>query len=113
MADHLTNRAQRLIEEFEEGDSVRHGIANVLRHLAFAWDSYSDEGTLHGVRVSLLEDLCEELEAPTLLERALAGDKDASMKVLQKMGVVDQHGQLTDRYAPYASDPASEENLND
>ncbi len=103
MTDHLTSRAQRLVEEFEEGGSVRQGIANVLRHLASAWDSYSDEGTLHGVRVSLLEDLCEELEAPTLLERALAGDKDASRQILQEMGVVDQHGQLTPEYAPYCS----------
>jgi hypothetical protein len=33
MTDHLTSRAQRLIEEFEEGGSVREGIANVLLHL--------------------------------------------------------------------------------
>jgi hypothetical protein len=34
MTDHLTSRAQRLIEEFEKGNDVRHGIANVLKYLA-------------------------------------------------------------------------------
>jgi len=42
MTDHLTSRAQRLIEEFEYGESVREGIANVLLHLAATWDNYSD-----------------------------------------------------------------------
>jgi len=103
MTDHLTSRAQRLIDEFEEGKSVRHGIANVLTHLATAWDSYSDEGTLHGVRVALLEDLVEELEAPTLLDRAMAGDRVAAKQFLRDFGVIDEHGQLTGPYAPEPS----------
>jgi hypothetical protein len=99
VTDHLTSRAQRLIEEFEEGGSVRHGIANVLIHLAVTWDSYSDDTTLVGVRCSTLEDMAEELTAPTLLDRALAGDKEAALQFLQELGVVDANGQLTGPYA--------------
>jgi hypothetical protein len=100
MTDHLTSRAQRLIDEFEEGESVREGIANVLTHLANTWGSYSDEGELHGVRVALLEDLAEELTAPTLLDRALAGDKDAARQFLYEAGFTDEHGQLRPPYRP-------------
>lgn len=100
MSDHLTQRAQRLVEEFEEGESVRHGLANVLYHLTAAWDSYSDDTTLVGVRCSTLEDLAEELLAPTLFERALAGDPKASREVLQQMGVIDADGHLTPQYQP-------------
>lgn len=98
MTDYLTSRAQRLIEEFEEGESVREGIANVLTHLANAWDSYSDDTTVHGVRVALLDDLAEELTAPTLLDRALAGDKDAARQFLYEAGFTDEHGQLKPPY---------------
>lgn len=100
MVETLTSRAQRLIDEFEDADDVRHGIANVLTHLATAWDSYSDEGDLYGVRVSLLEDLAEELTAPSLLDRALAGDKTAARQFLQDIGMLDEHGQLRAPYRP-------------
>jgi hypothetical protein len=96
--DHLTTRAQRLIEEFEEGQDVRHGLANVLQHLACAWDSYSDDGTLVGVRCSTLEDLVDELTAPSLLDRALAGDKAAARQFLMEAGIIDAQGQLTPNY---------------
>jgi len=99
--DHLTSRAQRLIEEFELGESVREGIANVLTHLASAWDTYSDEGDLHGVRVALLEDMAEELTAPSLLTRALAGDKEAARQFLYKAGFTDKEGNLR---PPYCSE---------
>jgi hypothetical protein len=100
--DHLTSRAQRLIEEFGEGQDVRHGIANVLRHVAHAFQVYCDgEGEgLTGVSVSTLEDLVLELEAPTLLDRALAGDKAAAREFLFEMGVIDENGQLTGPYKP-------------
>ena len=98
---HLTSRAQRLIEEFEQGDSVREGIANVLLHLAAAWGSYSDNSTLHGVSTSLLDDFAEELTAPTLLDRALAGDRAAARKFLQDFGMIDANGNLT---GPYKSE---------
>jgi hypothetical protein len=98
MTDHLTQRAQRLIEEFEEGESVREGIANMLFHLAVAWGSWSDDTTLVGVRCSTLEDMAAELTAPTLMERALAGDKDAARQFLFEAGFTDEHGQLTGPY---------------
>jgi|GEM_PF-4257387 len=101
MTDHLTSRAQRLIEEFEEGANVAEGLSNVLFHLAAVWDSYSDDTTLVGVRCSTLEDIGSELIAPTLLDRALAGDPEASRQILQKMGVIDANGQLTEQYRPY------------
>ena len=101
MTDHLTQRAQRLIEEFEEGANIAEGLANVLFHLAAAWHDYSDDTTLVGVRSAILEDLASELTAPTLLDRALAGDPEASRQVLQQMGVIDANGQLTEKYRPY------------
>ena len=106
MTDHLTSRAQRLIEEFEEGESVCEGIANVLLHLAVTWDNYSDgDEYWHGVTVDTLEGFATELTAPTLLDRALAGDKEAARQFLQEAGFVDEHGQLTAPYRP--------EDLND
>ena len=101
--DHLTSRAQRLIEEFEDGQDTRHGIANVLNHLAYAFQVTCDgEGeSLTGVPVSTLEDLVLELEAPTLLDRALSGDKAAAREFLFEMGVIDENGQLT---GPYKSE---------
>jgi hypothetical protein len=100
MTNHLTSRAQRLIEEFEQGEDVRHGLAKVLTHLANAWDSYSDDGTLQGVRDVVLEDFADELTAPTLLDRALAGDRQAARQFLRDLGMIDEHGQLTGIYAP-------------
>jgi hypothetical protein len=105
MADHLTQRAQRLIEEFEEGQDTRHGIANVLTLLANAWESYSDDDTLVGVWCSTLEDMAKELEAPCLLTRALAGDKVAARQFLFEAGFTDEHGQLT---GPYKSEQTND-----
>ena len=105
MTDHLTQRAQRLIEEFEEGESVREGIANVLFHLAVAWGSYSDDTTPVGVRCSTLGAMAKELKAPCLLTRALAGDKDAARQFLFEAGFTDEHGQLT---GPYKSEQAND-----
>jgi hypothetical protein len=100
MTNHLTQRAQRLIEEFEYGQDTRHGIANVLTLLANGWESYSDDGTLVGVRCSTLEYMATELTAPTLMERALSGDKDAARQFLFEAGFTDEHGQLTGPYKP-------------
>jgi hypothetical protein len=75
MTDHLTSRAQRLIDEFEEGQSIRHGIARVLTHLA---DNYGDMESWYAVPASTLVQFAAELTAPTLLDRALGGDKDAA-----------------------------------
>ena len=102
MINHLTSRAQRLIEEFEEGKSVRDGIANVLLHLAVAWDNYSDgDEYWHGVTVDTLEEFATELTAPTLLDRALAGDKEAARQFLHEAGFTDEHGNLHPRYCSH------------
>ena len=58
MTDHLTSRAQRLIDEFDEGRDTRHGIAKVLRHLEGA---YGDPESWGAVPASTLVKLAEEL----------------------------------------------------
>jgi hypothetical protein len=45
--------------------------------------------------------MAKELEAPCLLTRALAGDKDAARQFLFEAGFTDEHGQLT---GPYKSE---------
>ena len=106
MTNHLTQRAQRLVEEFDESEDVRHGIAAVLTHLAKAHDTYSDGDEFwHGVTTNTLHDLAAELTAPTLLDRALAGDKDAARQFLFEAGFTDEHGQLT---GPYKSEQTND-----
>lgn len=95
MTDHLTSRAQRLIEEFEEGQDTRHGIANVLTHLVEAW---GDSESWYAVPASTLQQLAAELRAPCLLTRALAGDKEAARQFLHEAGFTDEHGNLHPRY---------------
>ena len=93
-------RAQRLIDEFEEGaafaggHSVRHGLAAVLLHLA---DAEADCGA---VPVYNLEDLAYALTAPTLLERAMAGDATAAKQFLHEAGFTDKQGQWLPQYQP-------------
>lgn len=96
---HLTSRAQRLLDEFDMAHDRRHGIANVLTHLAYAW---SDPESWYAVPALTLEQLAAELTAPTLLDRAMAGDRQAAHQFLRDLGVIDEHGQLT---GPYAPDP--------
>ena len=98
MTDHLTSCAQRLIDEFEEGQSVRHGIANVLTHLAGA---YGDPESWYAVPAGTLEQFAAELRAPDLLTRALDGDKDAARQFLYEAGFTDKHGKLR---PPYCSE---------
>jgi hypothetical protein len=104
-------RAQRLIDEFEDAAymysafpfSIRHGIAAVLRHLADTHDSYSDGDEFwHGVTTNTLEDLADALTAPTLLERAMAGDATAAKQFLHKAGFTDKQGQWLPQYQPTA-----------
>ncbi len=102
MTNHLTSRAQRLIEEFEYGKSVREGIANVLLHLAAAWDDYSDgDDYWHGVTVDTLEEFAAELTTPSLLTRALAGDKEAARQFLFEAGFTNKDGNLHPRYCSH------------
>ena len=97
----VTSRAQRLVDEFKKGDDVRHGIANVLKHLANVWDSccYDDE-FWRGVTTDTLEDFMSELTAPTLLERAMAGDATAAKQFLHEAGFTDKDGQWLPQYQP-------------
>jgi hypothetical protein len=57
------SRAQRLIDEFDESETVADGIARVLEHLAYAFDVVCDgEGeSLVGVPVGTLDELAVEL----------------------------------------------------
>jgi hypothetical protein len=88
-------RAQRLIDEFEEGAafaggfSIRHGIAAVLEHICATEDDISPK---------LLSDLADALTAPTILERALAGDATAARQFLHQAGFTDQQGQWLPQY---------------
>ena len=93
--DHLTSRAQRLVEEFNKATSTRHCIARVLTHLA---DTYGDVESFYAVPTSTLRELVTELTAPDALERAMAGDADAARQFLQELGLIDENGQLLPPY---------------
>ena len=95
MADHLTSRAQRLIDEFEGAANTRYGIAKVLMHVAHAW---SDSESWYAVPASTLMQLAAELTAPTLLERAMAGDATAARQFLHEAGFTDKDGQWLPQY---------------
>ena len=105
-------RAQRLVDEFEigasldsgfggTGFSIRHGIAAVLRHIADTEDYTEDDmESWHGVPRRTLEGLADALTAPTLLERALAGDATAAKQFLHQAGLTDKEGQWLPQYQP-------------
>jgi len=97
MTNHLTSRAQRLLDEFEEAANVRYGIAKVLMHVASAW---SDSESWYAVPSSTLMQLAAELTAPTLLERAMAGDATAARQFLYEAGFTDKDGQWLPQYQP-------------
>jgi hypothetical protein len=97
MTNHLTSRAQRLVDEFEESANVRYGIAKVLMHVAHAW---SDSESWYAVPSSTLMQLAAELTAPTLLERAMAGDATAARQFLHEAGFTDKDGQWLPQYQP-------------
>ena len=97
MTNHLTSRAQRLLDEFEEAANVRYGIAKVLMHVANVW---SDSESWFAVPASTLMQLAAELTAPTLLERAMAGDATAARQFLHEAGFTDKDGQWLPQYQP-------------
>ena len=97
-------RAQRLLDEFEEGAyrdsgsySIRHGIAAVLRHIA---ETEYDMESWYAVPQRRLEDLADALTAPTLLQRAMLGDTTAARQFLHEAGFTDKGGQLLPQYQP-------------
>ena len=93
-------RAQRLIDEFEEaasfyeGYSIRHGIAAVLRHLADTDDDWDSEPA------RVLRQHADALTAPTLMERAMAGDATAAKQFLYEAGFTDKQGHWLPQYQP-------------
>jgi hypothetical protein len=103
------SRAQRLVDEFQEGaafaggHSICHGIAAVLRHLVDTDVQYGDEESFYAVPARALEDLAEALTAPTLLERAMAGDATAARQFLHEVGFTDERGQWLPQYQPEGS----------
>jgi hypothetical protein len=104
-------RAQRLLDEFEEGAyrdsgsySVRHGIAAVLRHLADTEYQYADMESFYGVPRRTLEDLADALTAPTLLQRAMLGDTTAARQFLHEAGFTDKQGQWLPQYQPISQE---------
>lgn len=98
MNEHLTQRAQRLLDEFDEatidgeGHSTRHGLGAVLRHLAYT--ETDGDYSARGIPASRLLALAEELEVPTVLELALAGDREAARSFLFENGFTDKDGRL-------------------
>ena len=98
-------RAQRLVDEFEEGASldfgkgfsIRHGIAAVLWHLIA---TEADPESWGAVPANRLEVLAAALTAPTLLERAMKGDATAAKQFLHEAGFTDQQGQWLPQYQP-------------
>ena len=100
-------RAQRLIDEFEQGRdfaggfSIRHGIAAVLRHLV---DTEAEDVSWGAVSARTLKDLADALTAPTLMERAMAGDATAAKQFLYEAGFTDQQGQWLPQYQPISDD---------
>ena len=101
------SRAQRLVDEFEEGAAfagggcIRHGIAAVLRHLSVDEELVAgDTDSFYAVPTRTLEDLADALEAPTLMERAMAGDATAAKQFLHEAGFTDKQGQWLPQYQP-------------
>lgn len=93
-------RAQRLVDEFEEGAafaggfSIRHGFAAVLHHLADTDDDWDSEPA------RVLRQHADALTAPTLMERAMSGDATAARQFLHQAGFTDQQGQWLPQYQP-------------
>lgn len=100
-------RAQRLVDEFHEGATwdgaydIRRGIAWVLRHLA---DTEGDPVVEGVVPVYKLQNLADALEAPTLLDRAMAGDAQAARQFLYQAGFTDMRGQWLPQYQQETND---------
>ena len=69
----------------------------MLCHLA---DTEGDEECWHAVPISTLRHMIEALTAPTLLERAMAGDAAAARRFLHHAGFTDERGQWLPQYQP-------------
>ncbi len=103
-------RADRILDEFTEGayrgerhTSIRHGLARVLRHLAEA-AGYAAEDSWYAVPANTLTDLADALEAPTLLDRAMSGDRQAARQFLHESGFTDTSGNWLPHFQPLEND---------
>lgn len=96
------SRADRLVDEFNEGAAahngqVRFGIAAVLRHLIDT-EGFAVEGAGKLVGCPSLKNIADALSAPSLLDRALSGDPQAAREFLQSAGILDANGKLMPQY---------------
>jgi hypothetical protein len=96
------SRAQRLVDEFQEGAvlfaggfSIRHGIAALLRHIAV---TEGDPESWGAIPARTLESLADALEAPSLLDRAMRGDVSAARRFLHEAGFTDASGNWLPKY---------------
>ena len=103
-------RAQRLLDEFNAGAtwrggfSVQWGIAWVLRHIADIEAGYADSESFYAIPARTLETLADALTAPTLLDRAMAGDKQAARQFLHEAGFTDAGGNWLPHFQPLEED---------
>lgn len=99
-------RVLRIVQEFEQGAghvdgfSIRHGIAAVLRHLAYTEAGYSDNESWYAIPQRKLQALADSLDAATLLERAMEGDAAAAKQFLHEAGFTDKQGHWLPQYQP-------------
>lgn len=101
----ISSRAQLLVDQFEIGASlnsgksfsIRHGLAAVLIRLA---DTEADPECFYAIPSAVLRSMADALTAPTLLERALAGDAEAARQFLHEGGFTDEHGNLLPHFRP-------------
>jgi hypothetical protein len=96
-----------------DGFGYRNGLAAALRaavkqtrkrKVMKTFGMTMVKGPVYCLESDLLS-IAAELEAPCLLTRALAGDKDAARQFLFEAGFTDEHGQLT---GPYKSEQAND-----
>lgn len=99
-------RAQRLVDEFTEGANwagaynIRRGLAWVLRHLTDTEAGYADSESFYAIPARTLEALADALEAPTTLDRAMAGDAAAARQFLHEAGFTDASGNWLPQFQP-------------
>jgi hypothetical protein len=56
--------------------------------------------SFYAVPTRTLEDMADALTAPTLMERAMAGDAIAAKQFLYEANFTDEHGQWLPQYQP-------------
>ena len=96
-------RADRLVQEFTEGATrsdgynIRAGLAQVLEHLIV---TEADQESFYAIPRGTLQGMADALTAPTLLDRALAGDAQAARQFLREEGFTNALGALLPHLRP-------------